>query len=69
MLISQLALLDTIPHLFFSSLNYKFNPLFLAVFPHSISITRCLYSAFYFCAIYSLYAKKERSIQIVPFCL
>ena len=23
----------------------------------------------YFCTIYSLYAKKERSIQIVPFCL
>ena len=49
--------LDTIPHLFFSSLNYKFNPLFL-LFSRILSALRAVYTAPFISVQFILYKQK-----------
>ena len=54
--------------IFFPSLNYKFNSSFSCCFLAFLSALRAVsYSAFYFCTIYSLYAKRNVLSKSFPF--
>ena len=54
--------LDTIPHLFFSSLNYKFNPLFL-LFSRILSALRAVYTAPFISVQFILYMQKRNVLS------